>query len=130
MKIDKTYTVPFSVAKTYAAWTSSDTVIAPATRMNVDPIVGGLYQLFVENGDTTYQCEGLFDIVEVENRLRYTWQWGDELEISVVEVIFSADGDGTQIKLSHTGFSTQESCDKHAKGWDAYIEGFTAFVAG
>lgn len=128
MIIDKSYALPFSVSQTYAAWVSSDTVIAPATRMAVKPIVGGLYELFIETDDLTAHCEGLFDIIEPDSRVRYTWQWDGESEISVVDVSFKPDGDGTSVHLRHTGFMTQDSCDKHGKGWDNYIKGFTAFL--
>lgn len=128
MIIEKSYTLPFSVAQTYAAWVSSDTVIAPATRMEVKPIVGGLYELFIESDDITAHCEGLFDIIEPDSRVRYTWQWDGDNEISVIDVSFKADSDGTKINLRHSGFMTQESCDKHDKGWDSYINGFTEFL--
>lgn len=128
MLIDKTYVLPFSVAQTYAAWVSPDTVIAPATRMEVSPVVGGLYQLFIEGGENNTNCEGLFDIVEPENRLRYTWQWDGDNEITVVDVSFKPAGERTEVRIRHSGFERKDSFEKHDKGWDSYIDGLTAHL--
>jgi len=41
MDLEKHYDLPYPPAKVYAAWVSSDTVIPPATAMDINPIVGG-----------------------------------------------------------------------------------------
>jgi hypothetical protein len=42
--IEKTYELPFSPQQIYAAWVSSNTVIPPATKMDINPIEGGHYR--------------------------------------------------------------------------------------
>ena len=41
--VEKTYDFPFPPDRVYAAWVSSDTVIPPATAMDIEPKVGGHY---------------------------------------------------------------------------------------
>jgi uncharacterized protein YndB with AHSA1/START domain len=60
MQIEKTYELPFPPSVVYDAWVSSDTVIPPATAMDIDPIVGGHYRLIMETPDFNGKNEGRF----------------------------------------------------------------------
>ena len=62
MIIEKQYELPFPISHVYAAWVSSDTVIPPATSMDVLPEVGGHYRLIMEMPD--------FSGIEVLRELR------------------------------------------------------------
>lgn len=128
MIIDKRYHLPFSPATVYAAWISSDTVIAPATRMEIDPIVGGHYRLFIKTPDMTMLNVGKFLQVEPETRLSYTWEWNGDGEISEIDVTFVPAEPGTDVHLRHTGFTKPESLVAHDRGWDSYIDGLSAFL--
>lgn len=130
MDIHKFYVVPFSVPQTYATWVSSDTVIAPATRMDIDPVVGGHYRLFMESAEYTGRNEGRFLVVEPEQHVRYTWEWNGDGEISEIDVTFAEAPTGTEITIAHTGFQSEESRDNHSSGWDSYVRGFVAFLDG
>jgi len=128
MEIQKSYELPFPVADVYAAWVSSDTVIPPATAMDVLPEVGGHYRLLMEMPDFTGKNEGEFLIVEPDQRVVYTWEWNGDGEVSTIDVRFIATETGTRIELHHTGFTKPESVENHDAGWDSYIEGFKAFL--
>ena len=60
MRVDKNYSLPFAPERIYAAWISSDTVIAPAKRMNIEPVIDGLYQLFMDKDSSVPSNEGRF----------------------------------------------------------------------
>jgi uncharacterized protein YndB with AHSA1/START domain len=128
MDIDKLYHLPFSPATVYAAWVSSETVIAPATRMEIDPIVGGHYRLFIETPEMTMRNFGTFLLVEPHARLCYTWEWNKDGEVSEIDVTFAPAGSGTDVHLRHTGFTKPESRVAHDRGWDSYIDGLSAFL--
>ena len=130
MKIEKSYDIPFSQAEVYAAWISSDTVIPPATRMDIKAEVGGHYRLIMESPDMRMMNEGKFLHIEPNSRVTYTWEWNGDGEISNIDVTFKPTANGTQIQLVHDGFDKAESVTNHASGWDSYVEGFIAHLAG
>lgn len=129
MHIQKQYDLPFPIEQVYAAWVSSNTVIAPATAMDINPIVGGHYRLLMEMPDRTAKNEGKFLAVEPGKHVRYTWEWNGDGEVSEIDVTFKSTASGTLITLKHDGFDKQDSADMHDVGWDRYIAGFTDFLA-
>ena len=124
MELKKSYTLPFPVDTVYAAWVSSNTVIPPATGMDVLPEVGGHYRLVMEMPDFSGKNEGEFLVVEPNARVTYTWEWNNDGEVSTIDVRFNAAGEGTRIDLVHHGFTSEESVTNHDSGWDSYVEGF------
>lgn len=129
MRIEKNYTLPFAPERIYAAWISSDTVIAPARRMHIEPVIDGLYQLFMDESSTTPSNEGRFLQIVPNQLLRYTWEWHKEGNVSEVKVRFTPENGGTNIQLSHSGFTTEQAAEMHSQGWDSYIEGLTKLLA-
>jgi uncharacterized protein YndB with AHSA1/START domain len=129
MKIEKNYDLPFSLERVYSAWVSSDTVIPPATRMDILPEVGGHYRLFMATLDFQSKNEGEFLRVEPNARVTYTWEWNGDGEVSTIDVVFTRTDGGTHIALTHEGLQTAESVANHDAGWDSYIEGFKTHLA-
>lgn len=123
MKLEKHYTLPFDVEQVYAAWISSDTVIAPATRMDINPVIGGHYRFFMEGPEFTAACEGTFSKIIPNELLQYSWEWNGDGGISEITVIFKGSGISTDIQLIHENLATEESLSMHDTGWDSYIDG-------
>jgi len=128
MDIEKEYDVPFPPEEVYAAWVSSDTIIPPATGMDINPVVGGHYRLIVKDDQWDTRNEGEFLEVEENRQLRYTWEWNKDGDVTEIDVTFVAAPAGTRLTLVHRGFKSQESYDNHDAGWDGYITGLTAFL--
>ena len=129
MEISKEYRLPFPRQTVFDAWVSSDTVIAPATSMDVLPEVGGHYRLLMEADEFTGRNEGTFSLVDSPSRVVYTWEWNGDGEVTEIDVTFAEDGSDTLITLQHRGFKSEESRNNHDSGWDSYIDGFTQFLA-
>lgn len=129
MAIDKTFHIPFPLNMVYRAWVSSETVVPPASRMDIDPVVGGHYKLFVDTPDGSVSCIGKFLTVEPEQRLIYSWEWNNDGEVSRVDVAFAPTAEGTQLRLLHDGFTNADSETNHDTGWDNYIKGLTEFLS-
>ncbi|MEM1435542.1 MAG: SRPBCC domain-containing protein [Pseudomonadota bacterium] len=131
MQIEKCYQLPYPPERVYAAWVSSDTVIPPATAMDIDPRVGGHYRLIIEGPEFSARNEGRFSAVTPGKHLAYSWEWNGDGECSMIDVTFHAanDGSSTRIELRHSGFTQAESQAMHDSGWDAYIEGLITFLA-
>lgn len=129
MHIQKQYELPFPREQVYAAWVSSATVIAPATAMDINPVVGGHYRLLMEMPDRSAKNEGKFLAVDPGKHVRYTWEWNGDGEVSEIDVKFKSIASGTLIELEHHGFHNQDSANMHDSGWDRYIAGFKEFLA-
>jgi uncharacterized protein YndB with AHSA1/START domain len=87
----------------------------------LDPRPGGIYR--VEIGP--YIALGEFVEVDPPNRIAWTWGWENHPEMtppgsSTVEMTLTADGDGTVVRLVHSGLAP-ESIEGHAHGWDQYM---------
>jgi hypothetical protein len=67
ININKRYDFPFPLEKVYANWVSSNTVIAPATSMDIPPEVGGHYPLIMD----TPEFKGTFLIVEANTHIHH-----------------------------------------------------------
>ncbi len=126
--IEKSRVLPFAPSTIYAAWISSDTVIPPATEMDIDPHIGGHYRLIIDTPDFKSRCEGAFLHLEPDRRLTYTWQWQGDEEKTEIDVRFAADGDGTCVSLCHSGFVDEQSRSNHDHGWDSFFVGLEAFL--
>ncbi len=90
MDIEKVYDMPFSSQAVYAAWVSSNTVISPATAMDIDPVVGGHYRLVVRDEQWDTRNEGEFLEVKENKHLRYTREWNRNGELTEIDVTFEA----------------------------------------
>lgn len=121
MDIERTYDLSLPRKVVFDAWISEETVIAPAARMQVDPVVGGIYCLVMPDGS---RMVGRFSEFQPSARVGYSWQWEGSSEVTSVDVTFSdLGGGGCRVFIAHRGFESVESRDRHASGWDAYISG-------
>ncbi|MEX0317146.1 MAG: SRPBCC domain-containing protein [Ruegeria sp.] len=128
MNIDKEYELPFPVSEVFTAWVSSETIIPPASRMNIEPVPGGCYELFMDGPDGGASNRGRFHLVQPNERLVYTWEWNGDGEVTVIDVTFQSDGPQTRLRLSHRGFLSEDSAKMHDAGWDSYIQGLTDHI--
>lgn len=128
MNIDKYYDLPFSTKQVYAAWTCPQTIIPPATRMEIDPTVGGHYRLFIEEEDRCSRAEGLIFAIEPERHVRFTWERDRDGEITEVELFFTPTQNGSTLRIRHFGFNKQETRDMHDTGWDNYVTQLSQFL--
>jgi hypothetical protein len=49
---------------------------------------------------------------------------------STVEVLLAADGDGTHVRLIHSGLPSAESATKHGHGWRHYLDRLAVTAVG
>lgn len=115
---------PGVLRRWWAAQPSWETPLA-----EVDAVEGGRYRLSMrtDTGDVHTVC-GAFTEVRPPERLVYTWAWeeGPEgamagSEQTLVVVDFVEDGDGTLVRLTHSGFSRAHVRDMHVQGWKGVL---------
>lgn len=92
---------------------------------------GGLYLV---NVGGKHRARGQFTEVIPVHRLAYSFGWearenvppgSTQIEIDLIE-----EGDGTLLRLTHTGLPDPEECDSHEKGWTHYLRRLAVAAAG
>jgi uncharacterized protein YndB with AHSA1/START domain len=115
--------------RVFDAWTNPEVLrrwwaAAPdwdTPEADVDLRPGGRYRLSMRNPETgdVHTVGGEYTEVSPPERLAYTWAWethGDHEESHVL-VEFVADGDATEVRLTHSGLTSDESRNNHEHGW-------------
>lgn len=117
---------PAPVDRVFSAWSSATEVsrwFAPGDmhvpQADVDCRPGGRYRIVMEDTDgAQHIVTGEYREVVQDERLAFTWQWEGSEAVTYVEVDFRADDNGgTELKLVHTRFATEEQRDLHGQGW-------------
>jgi len=90
----------------------------------LEPRSGGTMRCDINGRDV---ARGEYVAVERPDRLVFTWGWeGEEPTVapgaSTVEVLLARDGDGTRLRLIHSGLPSAESAERHSHGWTHYAE--------
>jgi uncharacterized protein YndB with AHSA1/START domain len=122
----------FTDSERYQQWFGVDA--------ELDPRPGGLFRV-TTGGRSRTVARGEYLQVEPPRRLVFSWGWENadglpeglpELMAgsSTVEVSLVADGDGTILRLRHSGLPTNASCQWHAAGWDVVLDRLVAVAAG
>jgi uncharacterized protein YndB with AHSA1/START domain len=98
----------------------------------LDPRPGGVYRVQMNEQAVAV---GEYVVVDPPKRVVFTWGWeGDDAITppgsSTVEVTFTPDGDGTLVRLVHTGLPSPESVEAHGHGWDEYMPRLAIAAAG
>jgi uncharacterized protein YndB with AHSA1/START domain len=89
-------------------------------RATIRPERGGLFALSMANGTT---ARGEFVEVEQDRRVVFTWGWVDHPGVppgsTTVEIELFEEGEGTRLRLTHTGLPPDEVAI-HTVGWEHY----------
>ncbi len=116
----------------FAFWTEPDKMAKWMGRnVQLDPTPGGEYRIDYNGSDI---ARGTFVELEPPLRIVLTWGWeapGDPTPpgASTVEVTLIPDGDGTILRLRHSGLIA-EAVTGHAVGWDQFLPGLAEAAAG
>jgi uncharacterized protein YndB with AHSA1/START domain len=98
----------------------------------LDPRPGGVYRVQMNEQAIAV---GEYVVVDPPNRLVFTWGWEGDFAAtppgsSTVDVTFTPDGDGTVVRLVHSGLPSPESAELHGQGWDEYMPRLAIAAAG
>ena len=135
LQLEHRYAAPRE--RVFEAWTNTDVLkrwwaAAPTWDTpfaEVDPREGGSYRLSMRTdaGDV-HTVGGEFTEVRPPERLAYTWSWEEGpdaamagSEETLVIVDFIEDGEGTLVRLNHSGFTSEPVRGMHVQGWEAVL---------
>ena len=107
----------------YARW--------QGVRAELDPQPGGVYRVWMDTGTVAV---GEYVEVEPPRRVVFTWGWEGDPEVppgsTTVEIDLEPDGDGTTLRLRHSGLPTPETAALHEAGWNLFTSRLSEVVAG
>jgi uncharacterized protein YndB with AHSA1/START domain len=112
------------VDQAYSAFTSSAALQSWfADFAEIDPRENGRFYTW---WNSVYYASGLFQVVEENKVLEFTWHGLDDPHPTRVSVTFDKKGDGTQITLRHTEISSSDdwnrTIEEFSNGWNASLE--------
>src|SRR5215470_15335475 len=120
-----------SSAELFQAWTKPELMqkwYAPAP-MTVsaaisDLRVGGAYRIEVLKGSDTIHVEGVYKQIVPNQLLSFTWTpcMGGPSYETLVTVEFKAANGGTEIVITHEGFTDDEIKGRHEFGWNGCLD--------
>jgi uncharacterized protein YndB with AHSA1/START domain len=99
---------------------------------SLDPRVGGRYRVEVLPGEAVL---GEYLEFDPPRRLVQTWGWeapSDSVPPGSTTVAFDLvpRGDGTLVRVTHSGLSRGAAADRHARGWDHYLPRLATLASG
>ena len=97
----------------------------------LEPRPGGLFR--VTQNEAGIVARGEFIEIDPPHRLVFSWGWegidGLLPGESTVEVVLEPDGDGTRLRLRHSGLPSDSACDFHSYGWGTSLDRLVTIAA-
>ncbi|MFC7546998.1 SRPBCC domain-containing protein [Plantactinospora sp. GCM10030261] len=125
--------LPAPKERVWAAWTDPALLAAwfwPqrfATTASVDPRVGGAYRIEGPGGGIS--VGGGYRSVDPPQRLEFDWRFDGDAERTRVTVTLSPTDGGTDLAITHTGFSDDADRDNNVLGWQSCLDRLAAWLA-
>jgi uncharacterized protein YndB with AHSA1/START domain len=96
----------------------------------VDLRVGGRYRIANQFPDgTILWIAGVFEVIEAPNKLVYTWALerlsGDPERVTVQ---FTAQGETTEVVVTHECILSAPGRDRHQQGWLGCLDGLANYL--
>ena len=117
----------FTDPEWYSAWWGP-----PGTRSEVrelDLRVGGAYRIDMHLPDGTLAVlYGRYRQVRPPALLSYTWAWEGEGVETLVTLEIEPHPAGTELTVTHEGFTDQPQRDMHEQGWSGSLDRLSAFA--
>jgi uncharacterized protein YndB with AHSA1/START domain len=128
--------MPASRDVVFEAWTDpqglrewmcpGDAVSAEAT---LDLRVGGSYRIVMKSKSRNYVHTGVYQVVERPSKLVFTWTRDEDDVTTLVTVEFVAQGDESELVLTHERFRDAEVMKRYQGGWGQIAEKLATYLA-
>ena len=132
-RITLTRVVPAPPDAVFQAWTNAERMARwlcpdPTARVVVENELrlGGSWSARMETSGGTVTAFGTYREIEPPRRLAFTWEWKEPPQTigadTVAEVEFATVDGGTEVRLCHSGFPSDETAEGHKVGWKLALE--------
>ena len=122
-------TVAASPADVFAAWTTRfDAWFAQTGTLDLVPEPGRPWFFYNRDEWGRHPHYGRILDVRPDELVETTWMTGDGTQVgtegaeTVLRVELAPEGEGTRIRLTHSGFVNERSRDGHAENWPLALE--------
>lgn len=137
LHLECTRFIPAPPEKLFDAWLDPGMLsrfMRPGENMTVpeattNPKVGGQFMILMRVGDQDMPHTGTYKTIDRPDRLVFTWESAaSTIEDSTVTIDFEAAEGGTNVRLEHVRFPSEEIRDNHKGGWTRILETLAAQV--
>ena len=94
-----------------------------------DVTPGGQYSLVMRSDEGEYHLSGVYEEIDAPHKLVFTWKWKTGDETTRVTIELRPEGDGTHLRLTHTGFAEAEQASSHNQGWSSSLNDLERYLA-
>ena len=131
--IDRVFDAP--PERVFAAWTDTaqlaqwygpEGMACEVFENDVTP--GGRYALVMRSGEGEYHLSGTYEEIEPPRRLVMTWKWKTGDDTTRVTIELRPEGDGTHLRVTHTGFAGAEQASSHNEGWTSSLNDLERYL--
>ena len=123
------HTVHAEPSEVFAAWTEGfDTWFAQAGTLSMVPEPGRPYFFYNRNEWGRHPHYGRFLEVAENELVEMTWMTGNgtpegtEGAETILRIELVPKGGATEVRLTHSGFVSEKSCDGHRENWPLALE--------
>jgi uncharacterized protein YndB with AHSA1/START domain len=123
--------------RVWAAWTEPELMLrwfgpesARAEQAESDLRLGGRFRVLLrEDGGTTHEAHGRYEVIEPHVRLVFSWNWASTPErVSRVTLILRPVAEGTELTLTHDRLADVETVRSHERGWSGSLDRLEALA--
>jgi uncharacterized protein YndB with AHSA1/START domain len=94
----------------------------------LDVRVGGSYRIVMKGKERDHVHTGVYQVVEPNAKLVFTWtQDGNEV-ITLVTVEFLAQGNESELVLTHEHFAKADVAKRYESGWGTIAEKLSSYL--
>ena len=114
------------VEKIWEAWTNPNLIVkwfgsdpkGKGLSAKLDVRLGGYFEITFQDSDLTeHTCSGIYDEIQVLNKLTFSWRWKNEPGVeSFVVLSLTPEGKSTRMQFQHKNLSSGSKHD-YARGW-------------
>jgi uncharacterized protein YndB with AHSA1/START domain len=121
----------------YEAWIDANGMrewMCPGDVISVEAVldvrVGGSFRIVMKSKEREHVHLGTYQVVEPASKLVFTWAAPETPnEMTLVTVEFLADGDESELVLTHERFPNAETAERYEKGWGTIAKKFAAYLS-
>jgi uncharacterized protein YndB with AHSA1/START domain len=132
-------TIRATAERLFAAWTTAEELKrwwgpqgVTCIEAEVDLRKGGRYRIGNQFPDgKILWISGEFEVIEAPRKLVYTWRIEPNTASSErVTVQFEAQGENTEVIVTHERIASEELRERHQQGWVGCLEGLARLAEG
>ncbi len=112
----------------YSQWWGPEGCSSNVTQLDLE--VGGAYRvdMVLPDGNET-TLYGTYQEIDPPRLLAYSFGWEGAPERTLVTVELEPHADGTELTVTHEGFTDQDTCNGHEHGWISSVDRLERLLA-